>query len=63
MVKKMNRNGYVAGIAILAIFAPQQLFSQKKEKMSAPKPAKKDVVLEYKVGNEVRDTRIDSTIG
>ena len=57
---KIKTFGCIAVLSICAILAPQKLLSQKKVKMSAPKPAKKDVVLEYKVGNEVKDTRIDS---
>ena len=57
---KIKTFGCIAVLSICAILAPEKLLSQKKVKMSAPKPEKKDVVLEYKVGNEVRDTRIDS---
>jgi len=57
---KIKMYGCIAVLSICAILAPEKLLSQKKIKMSVPKPAKKDVVLEYKVGNEVRDTRIDS---
>ena len=52
--------GCIALLSICAILAPQKSLSQKKENMSAPKPAKKELVLEYKVGNTVKDVRTDS---
>lgn len=60
MKNKIKPIGIVVIWSIWAILAPNNLLSQKNRNMSAPKPTKKDVVLEYKVGNEVKDTRIDS---